>query len=138
MNEDGHDEDIHVNYELSVLEETDHMAVVSVNAFLQNLYFYTSGRNDEFRAHMLVETLLIPRYIFHARRVLVTIKLLHKCFVVHYLCLRCWVYVFHVGVYTSGRNDKFRSHMFIETLFIPRYIYIQIHLCIHIYIYICI
>lgn len=50
-------------HDVVILEESDHMAVVSVHAFLQNLYFYTSGRNDEFRSHMLVETLLIPRLV---------------------------------------------------------------------------
>ena len=46
-----------------ILEESDHMAVVSVHAFLQNLYFYASENNEEFRRHMLVETLLIPRLV---------------------------------------------------------------------------
>ena len=48
---------------LSILEESDHMAVVSVHAFLQNLYFYATENTDEYRHHMLVETLLIPRLI---------------------------------------------------------------------------
>jgi hypothetical protein len=48
---------------VDVLEESDHLAVASVHAFLQNLYFYASENNDEFRHHMLVETLLIPRLI---------------------------------------------------------------------------
>lgn len=39
------------------------MAVVSVHAFLQNLYFYASHNNDEYRRHMLVDTMLIPRLI---------------------------------------------------------------------------
>ena len=39
------------------------MAVMSVHAFLQNLYFYASHNHDEFRRHMLVDTLLIPRLI---------------------------------------------------------------------------
>lgn len=47
----------------SLLEESDHMAVVSVHAFLQNLYFYASENNAEFRRHMLMDTLLIPRLI---------------------------------------------------------------------------
>ena len=37
--------------------------MASVNAFLQNLYFYATENNDEFRNHMLVETLLIPRLL---------------------------------------------------------------------------
>ena len=32
-------------------------------AFPQNLYFYASENNEEFRRHMLVETLLIPRLV---------------------------------------------------------------------------
>eukprot|EP00605_Chrysophyceae_sp_TOSAG23-4_P001862 GSChrysophyteH1.ASY1.ANO1.2054.1 assembled CDS len=48
---------------LAMLEESDHLAVASVHAFLQNLYFYATENNDEFRHHMLVETLLIPRLI---------------------------------------------------------------------------
>jgi len=48
---------------VAVLEESDHIAVVSVHAFLQNLYFYASENNEEFRNHMLVETLLIPRLV---------------------------------------------------------------------------
>jgi len=48
---------------VAVLEESDHIAVVSVHAFLQNLYFYASQNNEEFRSHMLVETLLIPRCV---------------------------------------------------------------------------
>ena len=47
----------------SILDESDHLAVASVNAFLQNLYFYATEHNDEFRNHMLVETLLIPRLL---------------------------------------------------------------------------
>ena len=46
-----------------LLEESDHMAVVCVHAFLQNLYFYASHNNDEYRRHMLVDTMLIPRLI---------------------------------------------------------------------------
>ena len=57
--EDDDDEDI----DGMMLEESDHMAVVSVHAFLQNLYFYASENNEEFRRHMLVETLLIPRLV---------------------------------------------------------------------------
>jgi hypothetical protein len=60
LDEQGDDED---SAPLSLLEESDHMAVVSVHAFLQNLYFYATENNDEFRHHMLVETLLIPRLI---------------------------------------------------------------------------
>ena len=37
--------------------------VGSVHAFLQNLFFYATTNNDEFRRHMLVETLLIPRLV---------------------------------------------------------------------------
>jgi hypothetical protein len=39
------------------------MAVGSVHEFLQNLYFYASEHNEEFRRHMLMETLLIPRLV---------------------------------------------------------------------------
>ena len=45
------------------MEESDHLAVASVHAFLQNLYFYASENNEEFRRHMLMDTLLIPRLI---------------------------------------------------------------------------
>eukprot|EP01040_Poterioochromonas_malhamensis_P016992 gene16992-19430_t len=45
------------------LEEYDHIAVASVHAFLQNLYFYSTERTEEFRRHLLMETLLIPRLI---------------------------------------------------------------------------
>jgi hypothetical protein len=48
---------------INMLDESDHMAVVSVHSFLQNLYFYASHNNDEFRRHMLVDTMLIPRLI---------------------------------------------------------------------------
>lgn len=57
--EEGDDEDSY----LSLLDESDHMAVVSVHAFLQNLYFYATRHNDAYRRHMLVETLLIPRLV---------------------------------------------------------------------------
>jgi hypothetical protein len=46
----------------SNLDEYDHVAVASVHAFLQNLYFYASN-TDEYRNHLLMETLLIPRLI---------------------------------------------------------------------------
>lgn len=46
-----------------VLDESDHMAIVCVHSYLQNLYFYASTNNDEFRLHMLMDTLLIPRLI---------------------------------------------------------------------------
>ena len=35
----------------------------SLLLFPQNLYFYASENNEEFRRHMLVETLLIPRLV---------------------------------------------------------------------------
>lgn len=57
------DEETEDQAPMNVLEESDHMAVVSVHAFLQNLYFYATENNEEFRHHMLVETLLIPRLI---------------------------------------------------------------------------
>jgi hypothetical protein len=44
------------------LEEFDHTAVASVHAFLQNLYFYAQN-TEEYRQHLLMETLLIPRLI---------------------------------------------------------------------------
>lgn len=44
------------------LEEYDHSAIASVNGFLQNLYFYAEN-TDEYRSHLLSETLLIPRLI---------------------------------------------------------------------------
>jgi len=45
------------------LDGSDHIAVTSVHAFLQNMYFYASQNNDEYRRHMLMDTLLIPRLI---------------------------------------------------------------------------
>jgi hypothetical protein len=41
------------------MSEHDHLAIVSVNAFLQNLYFYATQRNDEYRQHLLSDTLLV-------------------------------------------------------------------------------
>lgn len=58
----ANDDDVE-DVEDRILEETDHTAVLSVHSFLQNLYFYASENNDEFRRHMLVDTLLIPRLI---------------------------------------------------------------------------
>ena len=46
-----------------VLDESDHIAVVSVNAFIQNLYFYAAENNETFRLHLLEETLFVPRLI---------------------------------------------------------------------------
>eukprot|EP01038_Epipyxis_sp_PR26KG_P008862 gene8862-11955_t len=45
------------------LAEYDHIAVSSVHAFLQNLYFYATENNEEYRRHLLMETLLIPRLV---------------------------------------------------------------------------
>eukprot|EP00602_Paraphysomonas_sp_CaronLab_P003967 CAMPEP_0185017436 /NCGR_PEP_ID=MMETSP1103-20130426/388_1 /TAXON_ID=36769 /ORGANISM="Paraphysomonas bandaiensis, Strain Caron Lab Isolate" /LENGTH=753 /DNA_ID=CAMNT_0027546853 /DNA_START=39 /DNA_END=2300 /DNA_ORIENTATION=+ len=61
--EDHAEDDGIEDVEQRVLEETDHVAVMAVHAFLQNLYFYASHNHDEFRRHMLVDTLLIPRLI---------------------------------------------------------------------------
>lgn len=58
----ANDDDIE-DVEDRILEEIDHTAVMSVHSFLQNLYFYASENHDEFRRHMLVDTLLIPRLI---------------------------------------------------------------------------
>ena len=62
-NDNDDDDDDDDDIDRMMLEESDHMAVVSVHAFLQNLYFYASENNEEFRRHMLVETLLIPRLV---------------------------------------------------------------------------
>ena len=56
------DDDDNDNY-IRYLDETDHMAVVCVHAFIQNLYFYASENNEIYRNHMLVDTLLIPRLV---------------------------------------------------------------------------
>lgn len=48
---------------MSSLEEYDHIAVSSVHAFLQNLYFYGTRNIEEYRKHLLMETMLIPRLI---------------------------------------------------------------------------
>jgi hypothetical protein len=61
--EESGDEDGDASSPSQLLEESDHMAVVCVHAFLQNLYFYASHNNDEYRRHMLVDTMLIPRLI---------------------------------------------------------------------------
>jgi hypothetical protein len=45
------------------LTEYDHIAVASVHAFLQNLYFYATQNTEEYRRHLLMETLLIPRLV---------------------------------------------------------------------------
>ena len=63
----------------SLLDESDHLAVASVNAFLQNLYFYATENNDEFRNHMLVETLLIPRLLLpYLDRCVLHVKILNS------------------------------------------------------------
>ena len=65
--------------DFSLLDESDHLAVASVNAFLQNLYFYATENNDEFRNHMLVETLLIPRMILpYLDRCVLHVKILNS------------------------------------------------------------
>eukprot|EP01039_Chlorochromonas_danica_P001318 gene1318-1439_t len=45
------------------LEEHEHIAVTAVHAFLQNLYFYGVRNMEEYRRHLLMETLLIPRFV---------------------------------------------------------------------------
>ena len=63
----------------TLLDEADHLAVSSVNAFLQNLYFYATENNDEFRNHMLVETLLIPRLLLpYLDRCVLHVKILNS------------------------------------------------------------
>jgi hypothetical protein len=63
----------------TLLNESDHLAVASVNAFLQNLYFYATENNDEFRNHMLVETLLIPRLLLpYLDRCVMHVKILNS------------------------------------------------------------
>lgn len=37
--------------------------MTSVHGFLQNLYFYATQNTEEYRRHMLMETLLIPRLV---------------------------------------------------------------------------
>ena len=39
------------------------LILLGLNFLWQNLYFYASENNEEFRRHMLVETLLIPRLV---------------------------------------------------------------------------
>lgn len=56
-------EDSKMDEYASSLSEYDHTAVASVHAFLQNLYFYATQNTDEYRRHLLMETLLIPRFI---------------------------------------------------------------------------
>lgn len=57
----GRDDSIDLDGDL--LEESDHIAVVSVNAFIQNLYFYAAENNETFRLHLLEETLFVPRLL---------------------------------------------------------------------------
>ena len=61
---------------------------------LQNLYFYASESNEEFRKHMLVETLLIPRLVlpYLDRYVTLTVSLLFFSLLLHrnFSCL--WPY----------------------------------------------
>ena len=61
MQEDEGVEDGDIHYTL--LEESDHLAVASAHSFLHNLYFYATKNNEEFRRHMLMDTLLIPRLV---------------------------------------------------------------------------
>ena len=44
------------------LQEYDHIAVSSVHAFLQNLYFYASENTEEYRRHLL----MVIHYILSA------------------------------------------------------------------------
>lgn len=45
------------------LEENDHLAVLCIQTFLQNLYFFASDNTESFRMHLLTESMLIPRII---------------------------------------------------------------------------
>lgn len=46
------------------LGEDDHRSICCIHSFLQNLYFYaTSSRADEYRRHLLGDTMLVPRLI---------------------------------------------------------------------------
>lgn len=45
------------------LEEHEHIAVAAMHSFLQNLYFYAVQNTEEYRRHLLMETLLVPRLV---------------------------------------------------------------------------
>ncbi|KAJ1453539.1 hypothetical protein M885DRAFT_524007 [Pelagophyceae sp. CCMP2097] len=45
------------------LEDSDHQSIACVHSFVQNLYFYASHRCNDYRQHLLTDTLLIPRLI---------------------------------------------------------------------------
>ncbi|CAM9172174.1 unnamed protein product [Chrysoparadoxa australica] len=46
-----------------ILTDEDHQAVHSINMFIQNLYSYASKNTADFRAHLLSDTLLVPRLV---------------------------------------------------------------------------
>eukprot|EP00635_Sarcinochrysidales_sp_CCMP3193_P014228 CAMPEP_0118914400 /NCGR_PEP_ID=MMETSP1166-20130328/14770_1 /TAXON_ID=1104430 /ORGANISM="Chrysoreinhardia sp, Strain CCMP3193" /LENGTH=594 /DNA_ID=CAMNT_0006853981 /DNA_START=143 /DNA_END=1924 /DNA_ORIENTATION=- len=43
--------------------DSDHRSIACVHSFLQNLYFYASNRTEEYRQHLLADTLLVPRLV---------------------------------------------------------------------------
>ena len=45
------------------LDEADHLAVAAVHEFVQNLYHYAMLRAEEYRSHLLCDTLLVPHLI---------------------------------------------------------------------------
>lgn len=49
--------------ETAAFDDVDHRSISCVHSFVQNLYFYATHRIDDFRQHLLADTLLIPRLI---------------------------------------------------------------------------
>jgi len=49
--------------ESKVLDNIDHLAIVAVHSFLQNLYLFACDDTDEFRHHILCDTLFIPQLV---------------------------------------------------------------------------
>ncbi|CAN0044549.1 unnamed protein product [Heterosigma akashiwo] len=50
------------NYRI-LLDESDHTAIVGIHTFIQNLYFYATSNTEAYRAHLLADTLLVPRLV---------------------------------------------------------------------------
>ena len=43
--------------------DSEHRSIACIHSFLQNLYFYASNRTEEYRQHLLADTLLVPRLV---------------------------------------------------------------------------
>jgi hypothetical protein len=49
--------------ETKVLDSIDHLAVVAIHSFLQNLYLFACDDTDEFRHYILCDTLFVPQLV---------------------------------------------------------------------------